>query len=104
MDAAAAAVAEGLNGLSDWHGYNDPTLCGAPRGPDCPGYWFKPAAIATVAVTALASDAEARAEVAQHMTDEELWAEIERRHLVKQLGKCRCGRVFDPPVFSKRVR
>ena len=104
MDAAAAAVTEGLNGISDWHGYNDPEVCGPVRGADCRGYWFKPSAIATVAVTAISGDSDARTEVAQHMTDEELWAEVERRHLVKQLGKCRCGRVFDPPVYSRRLR
>ena len=104
MEAAVAAVAKGLNGLSAWHGDNDPQACGPGRGSACAGYWFQTAVIATIAVPAIASDAEARAEVAHSRTDDEVWAEVERRHLVKQLGKCRCGRVFEPPVYARRTR
>ncbi|CAN5123552.1 hypothetical protein BH24ACT1_BH24ACT1_11860 [soil metagenome] len=104
MEAAVAAVTKGLNGLTDWHGYNDAEACGPGRGPDCRGYWFKPGVVATIAAPAIASDAEARAEVAHSMTDDEVWVEVERRHLVKQLGNCRCGRVFEPPVYTRRTR
>lgn len=104
MGAAEAAITKGLNGLTDWHGYNDADACGPGRGPACRGYWFKPGIVATIAAPAIASDAAARAEVAHSMTDDEVWAEVERRHLVKQLGKCRCGRVFEPPVYSRRTR
>ncbi|MDP9453419.1 MAG: hypothetical protein M3P97_08560 [Actinomycetota bacterium] len=102
--AAEAAISRGLNGLSDWHGYNDAQACGPGRGPECRGYWFKPGVVATIAAPAVASDPDARAEVAHSMTDDEVWAEVERRHLVKQLGKCRCGRVFEPPVYTRRTR
>ncbi|CAN5122477.1 hypothetical protein BH24ACT1_BH24ACT1_11760 [soil metagenome] len=41
MEAAVAAVTKGLNGLTDWHGYNDAEACGPGRGPECRGYWFQ---------------------------------------------------------------